>query len=342
MMQPLVSVLLPVFNAAEFLEPALTSIFRQSYSNLEILAIDDGSTDESVSVLERFTDSRLRIVRNEQNRGICMTLNRAIDLAGGDYLARMDADDICHRDRIRTQMAFLESNRQVGICGTAMRRFGRGMPSIWRGPTTDEEIRCLLFFESPMAHPTVLFRADIFRHGLRYDPDMRHAEDYDLWERASHFTRLANLPAVLYRYRVHVSNTLSQPSNRVRETTERVRRRLLSYLYPAPSDEELRLHRLLLGHEEIEALNDLEAVSQWCTVLIQANESRKSYAQMCFRREIARRLFYACTRAGRCVSPAFDVYRAFPYCRQFHPGFVRSIKHRLVLPLARSVQPRDG
>lgn len=114
----LVSVVMPVFNAEKYLFEALSSIVNQSYQNLEIIVVDDASTDSSVSIVESFSDTRIKLFKNESNLKIVKTLNFALTKVNGEYIARMDADDISHPERIRKQVEFLEKNRGIDILGT--------------------------------------------------------------------------------------------------------------------------------------------------------------------------------------------------------------------------------
>lgn len=209
----LVSVILPCHNAGAFLESALQSVLDQTYRHLEVLAIDDGSTDRTRAILERMAalDARVRVLINERNQGLIPTLNRGVAEARGAYIARMDADDRCHLDRIRQQVAYLEMHPQVGVLGTSV-ELDRGV-GFRRGT---QRVRCLTlagtrfmaWFANPLFHPTVLARASLMKgHAYGVTPDALHTEDYELFARMiAAGVGLANIPGVLLRKRVHAGS----------------------------------------------------------------------------------------------------------------------------------------
>src|SRR5688572_27419114 len=158
MSAPIVTVLLPTYNAAGWLESAVDSVLNQTLRDIEVVVMDDGSTDATSGILARYTDARLRIIRDD-NRGLVAVLNRGIELANGRYIARMDADDIACPTRLATQVAFLDAHRAVGICGTWFRVHTLDKrPSHVRTPKHHDEIAATLFFRSAFGHPTVMFR----------------------------------------------------------------------------------------------------------------------------------------------------------------------------------------
>ena len=200
---PLVSVVMPVYNSAPYIEEAVASILNQTFTDFELLLFNDGSTDASAALIRRFTDSRIQLFDYAQNVGYVAHLNRALELARGTYIARMDSDDVADSNRLARQVAFMESHPETGLCGTAYREFG-GREGLVPVPKTDAEIRRWMLVGSPFGHPTVLLRkAVLAQHRLRYNPTAMPAEDYRLWYEISRVTQLANLPEPLLAYRVH-------------------------------------------------------------------------------------------------------------------------------------------
>ncbi len=158
---PAVSVVMPVYNTAEYVAEAVDSILKQTLSDLELIIIDDGSTDASPAILDQIqkADERVHVI-HQQNQGIVGALNRGLKLAGGEYIARMDGDDISLPDRLAVQVAFMDRHPNVGICGTACRLFGDTSGLSWT--TTDpDEIASRLIFWPCMSHPTVMMRRDL-------------------------------------------------------------------------------------------------------------------------------------------------------------------------------------
>jgi len=199
---PLISVILPVYNAGCYVGQAIESILGQTLGDFELIVIDDGSTDASSDVIKRYAAQDRRILPvSRENRGLVATLNEGIDLARGQWIARMDADDIALPNRFERQIAHL---RQTGadLCGGAVRCFG-DWKAVWRYPMSHAGCEVQLLFDVPFAHPTVIGRKELFAT-LRYDPAFETSEDYDLWQRAwAAGYRMVNVPDVVLRYRVH-------------------------------------------------------------------------------------------------------------------------------------------
>ncbi|MCK6404944.1 MAG: glycosyltransferase [Rhodocyclaceae bacterium] len=201
--RPLISVVMPVFNAGRFLEEAAQSILSQSIPDIELIAIDDGSTDQSKTVLDRIRrrDDRVKLISRE-NRGLVDSLNEGIDLARGEWIARMDQDDISLPHRFQRQLEWLQDSG-ADICGSWVQPFGRSDRRTMKYPQTDAAIKVGMLFASPFAHPTVMMRTEIART-LKYDKDWEKVEDFDLWVRAqASQCRMANVPEVLLHYRQH-------------------------------------------------------------------------------------------------------------------------------------------
>jgi glycosyltransferase involved in cell wall biosynthesis len=207
------TVVMPVYNGAQFLNEAIDSIRTQSFRNFEFLIVDDGSTDESLQILARHAavDERIRILTQE-NQGLIGSLNRAYCEAKGAFIARMDQDDVSRRYRLEIQMNFLARNPGLALVGAAIEiidNVGRHLGVI-RLPESPEQIRAhMRALGCALAHPTVLFRRDAVLQtgGLR--KAYRHAEDYDLWLRMLEQFDFTNLQDVLLEYRRHNTSTSS-------------------------------------------------------------------------------------------------------------------------------------
>lgn len=203
MRKPKATVLMPVYNAAPYLREAVNSILNQSFRDFEFLIFDDGSTDGSREILGAYDDPRIRLFCYPENTGYVRHLNRGIELARGEYLFRMDADDIALPQRLERQVAFLDANPGVGLCGSWAET--PDTPArLLRRPCSHEEIRLQLLSGTTFIHPTVAMRCSMLRqHGLRYREEYLYAEDYALWAECAKVTRMAIIPEVLLRYRIH-------------------------------------------------------------------------------------------------------------------------------------------
>ena len=208
----LVSVVLPCFEAERFLAAAIESVLGQTYAAIEVVAIDDGSTDETATILAGYarSDSRVRVLTHEANQGLIAALNNGIAEARGEFIARMDADDVCAPERIEAQVAALRARPDVSVVGTAIRLVAED-----GRPLRPRPVRCIepgaaafmTLFATPIVHPTLLARASVMRaYPYGAGPDSIHTEDYELLSRmVDAGVRLLNLraPLVTVRARPH-------------------------------------------------------------------------------------------------------------------------------------------
>jgi glycosyltransferase involved in cell wall biosynthesis len=220
---PLVSVLMSVHNDARFLREAIDSILLQTLADLELIVVDDASTDETEEVLAAADDARLAVLRNEERLGLAASLNRALGSAVGRYAARLDADDVAEPTRLQLQVARLRADTHTAVVGSAVVDFDeegrRGR--VHAMPSGATPLRWHALFSSPFFHPTVLVDRDALdTHGLRYDPSFAESEDYDLWTRLFEVADGDNLAAPLVLKRVHAGQA-SQLRADVQESFQR-------------------------------------------------------------------------------------------------------------------------
>lgn len=225
-MQPLVSILLPVFNGEPFLDDALKSLLLQSHTDFEIVAIDDGSTDGSLTIMRaaQLQDRRIRIVSRE-NRGLVATLNEGLELARGRFVARMDADDIAYPERLTTQLARFAANSGAAMCGTGFDTLfgGRMSPGGLDPIYQDGDIAVLARFFTIFIHSTVMYdRAVLTPDELRYDPRYPHAEDFDLFRRIAFSHPVIAEPRSLVGYRLHEGSVTARRKHEMRQTHVRI------------------------------------------------------------------------------------------------------------------------
>ncbi len=211
MQQPVISILLPAYNAAKYIEQTINSLLHQSFTDFELLVIDDGSTDNTVSIIKGFTDSRIVLIQNEQNLGLVKTLNKAIALCKGIYIARMDADDIALPHRLQLQKEFLDNHTNIAaVAGWVTFIDAEGNKNgVWeldRQTNTALQIKNALVKENCIAHPTVMIRAEVLKKFL-YSEKQQHIEDYDLWLRMMvSGLRIEKIQQPVLDYRVHAAS----------------------------------------------------------------------------------------------------------------------------------------
>ena len=222
MSSPRVSVLLPVRNGAPFLREAIDSVLGQTFLDFELVVVDDGSTDGSAAIVHAEEDPRVRLVR-QQPLGLVEALRRGLAETTAPVVARMDADDVSLPTRLERQLEALGERVALVGCGfEAIDAEGRPTGS-WLLPPDDSALRRRLLLRNPFAHGSVLFRREAVDRAGGYRADFGANEDYDLWRRFAREWRLAAVPEVLYRYRVHPNAvTKSGVGERV-EARERLR-----------------------------------------------------------------------------------------------------------------------
>lgn len=203
---PTVSVLLCVFNGERYLQEAIYSILDQTFRNFEFIIVNDGSTDESTTILKSYHDPRIIYLSNPTNQGLIASLNKGLSYATGQFIARQDADDISLPNRLDEQVKVFNENPQLVIVGSIFHHIdktGRHI-RIRSTPLSDTDIRWHILFENPFAYSSVMMRTSTLRrHGLRYDKEMLHAEDFDLWSRLLHFGKGENINQPLIKIRCH-------------------------------------------------------------------------------------------------------------------------------------------
>lgn len=243
----MISVLLPVHNAAAFLSEALASLVEQTCRDFEVVAVNDGSTDQSGALLQQYAESNpWLVVLHQEKSGIAVALNRAYAVSRGRLIARMDADDIAEPRRLELQAEFLQTHPEVGVCGAWARTFGNGPETVIRAPVADDAIRAWLVFGSAFVHPAVMMRRDVLAQLTRpYEPAAPPLEDYTLWLVLSGLTRFHNLPKVLLRYRRHPDQVTRPNQTHAGEELLRLRVGLLSRLGIDCNAVERRAHAAL-------------------------------------------------------------------------------------------------
>ncbi len=238
-MQPLVSVLICAYNTEKYFAQSLSAVVGQTWRNLDILIVDDGSTDGTLAIARRFQeqDGRIRIISNPRNLGFIASLNIGLDelaKSGGEYIARTDADDIAASDWIEKIVGEMEKDRSIIAMGAwlevlseennksvlaAIARNGE----IWKNPLTHQEIVSAFPFRNPIHNNTMIMRRSVIDGGLRFDPTYIHAEDYKFWYEAGKLGRLANYPEALVKYRFHQDQTSSKHNLQQRRTAWKIK-----------------------------------------------------------------------------------------------------------------------
>lgn len=230
-MTPTISVLMPAYNAADYIREAIDSILNQTFLDFEFIIINDGSTDSTEDIILSYSDKRIKYYANECNLGIVKTLNRGIDLSNGRYIARMDADDISMPNRLEKQIHCLEANSQIVASGTLYAILGDEPNMPVDVATNAEDIRYDMAIYCQFAHSTMMIRKDILeQYKLRYREEYKCAEDYKLWTELLQYGDMINIPELLGYIRQCEEGISISNAERQRNLSDRVRKEYLNQL----------------------------------------------------------------------------------------------------------------
>jgi glycosyltransferase involved in cell wall biosynthesis len=204
---PLVSVVMPAYNAEKYISQAIESILNQTFKDFEFIIIDDGSSDRTWEIIQEYAkkDEKIMPVKNERNLKMTKTLNKGVHLAKGKYLVRMDADDWSYPYRIQEQVDFMEKNSKVVVSGGSIQVCNERLDvknKRWY-PNSDEGIRKKIFRYNPFAHPSIILRKDRVIEVGMYDENLPLTQDYDLYFRLGKVGKFANLDKILIKLRTH-------------------------------------------------------------------------------------------------------------------------------------------
>lgn len=304
--RPSVSVIIATYNGAGFLPQSIASALGQSLPALEILIIDDGSTDGTAALVQNLAlaDRRIGLIRLPHNVGPSMARNAGLDQARGDWIAILDADDLCLPDRFARQVQFLQET-SLDLCGSWFVEFGQGPARTARWPHTEPALRTAMLFQSTICHPTVMARREVFDR-YRYREEYRLAEDYDLFARAMTEFRMANVPEVLLRYRRHANQATQTQREAMEKVTRNIRLEILATQGIDASEDEQRLHNLIRAPQSISNHEDLLGIEAWLLKLVSLHENPEA------RQIIASQWIRACVRAaplGMCMLSAYRASR---------------------------------
>jgi hypothetical protein len=324
---PKVSVVLSAYNSARYLQAAIDSILRQTFTDFELLLMDDGSTDDTPRILSACQDSRLTVVRSDTNLGIAAQANKGLALARGEYLARMDADDIAHPQRFEELVRFLDANPEVGICGGFASRFREnGETALWEFPTSHDDIQVGLLFRGSFCNPTTMMRLEVVRRaGLQYDSAFPPCEDYHLWYRLLKVTRGANIPKVLLDYRLSETQMTQAKASVKHANLRAIRRLMLEDLQLPAGPTELDFHESVVSDDWPSDPAFFTAAIQWMDRIYRQNAACSLYAPAALAAALSRHLRYRCQVADPGRIDARELYRQASFTSSFPlPGLLRA------------------
>ena len=288
-----VSVIMSTYNTPEeYLRESINSIICQTYTDFELIVVDDGSTQNDSEIALGFHDERIIVLKNEKNSGLAYSLNRGLKHARGEYIVRMDSDDIAVPDRLEKQIGYMESHKDTDILSARAECFGSrtGMPIIDYGD--DAYVKAVLFFADLILHPTVVMRnSSLKRYDLMYDERLRRAQDYDLWARATEHCRFHIMPDVILNYRCHQGQATAVARQKQIEVCRMVCNYFLARLGIDADENTPVFHRAMNGSADQPV--SLYELWKWTEELLRANKEKKIFDDEIFSEIVGYRLVYA-------------------------------------------------
>jgi glycosyltransferase involved in cell wall biosynthesis len=274
---PAISVVMPVFNCYSYIEDAINSILNQTFTDFELIIIDDGSTDGTTDLLKKFTDSRIKFIFKEVNQGVSSATNDGFRLAQGKYIARMDGDDISVKERFEKQVSLLENNAKIFICGGFVKYLG-GSNSIIEYKETHQEIITGLLLSNSICMGASMFRRKELSHHF-YDENKKSGEDYDFWTKVAWLGEFYAIQEVLLLYRVH--NNQASIAHKQQQILDDIEIRLYLFkkiMYNTQNYTDDLISKMLLLNQYI-AIKEFDLFLKWIKELVLLNRKCKVYPQ---------------------------------------------------------------
>ena len=307
---PLISVLMPAYNAEKYIGEAIKSVLNQTYTDFELLVMNDGSTDRTEDIILSFNDNRIRYIKNETNLKLIATLNKGIDLACGKYIARIDADDICLPERFEKQIKFLENHPDYVLCGSWAYLINSKGEKTGRIKYINNHslLQISLLFSCPIIHPSVMARTEILKQ-FQYCHSALHTEDLELWLRIVNAgLQIANIPQFLIKYRWHDTNISAEnDAFQTKKKQDLLKPYVESFIGREISKEELDMHlfsfRLYhLRQKKSISNSNLQAERQWLEFLSRRNKEIRKYCQTDFDAFLWSRWIVCCMATKKLLS----------------------------------------
>lgn len=276
MNMPKISVIMSTYNTEkEYLEKAIESILGQTYKNFEFIIVCDGS-EKDLKILNNYNDDRIIIIKHNESRGLTKSLNEAIKIAKGKYIARMDSDDISLKNRFAIQVKYLEKNPNIDICSTFTKNFGSSKKNNINIYNNPEGVKAQLFLYNNIAHPTVMIRKEFLeKNNILYDETFRYSQDYELWTRCSKITNIYAIPKICLYYRMHNAQISTAKIEEQNKLCERVYLRNLEELNIENSKDKVKY--MLYLNEKLNNNVNKEELLEFIYEVIENNKKKLIY-----------------------------------------------------------------
>jgi glycosyltransferase involved in cell wall biosynthesis len=279
----MISVVMPVFNGEKFLKIAIESVLSQTYTDFELLIINDTSTDESAEIVKLYQDKRIRFLENERNKGIFYTHNHLFEEAKGNYIAILDGDDYAEPTRLEKQVDFLDKNEEFGLVGSWVTLIDEEntIKGAWQLEHRPERIPAKLLFSNQFVQSSIMIRKEFL--DLKYREEYPPTEGYDLWVRISQKTRVINLAESLVKYRFYIANSSQTKESELQENVFKIYKYQLEELGIYANQDELIIHKKI-GNMDFEKNNEsfFEKAKNWLELLHSKNQEIEIYNKLVF------------------------------------------------------------
>lgn len=320
MTTPTLSIIMPVYNAEAYLREALESILAQSFTDFELIIVEDGSTDNSRDVINSFTDNRIRVLYNDGNQGIVYTRNRGIAAARGRYIAPFDADDIAHPEKFAKQIRFLEENPEYGLLGTWAKLIGQnGKPlrEKWKVNAPPERIPSILLFRNYFVQSSVVIRREAIPAG-GYEKGFDAVEDYRMWTEIATKWKVWNYPEYLVKYRIHEQGISIREANNITGMDDQISRYAFGKLEINLDKRQLQLIQLLRKRDGIPDEKTLKELEDLLLLIMIHNRKNKAFNPRELKKTIIDRWTKACYVTGIPLHKRLYTFLGSPILRFSH------------------------
>ena len=253
-----------VFNGELFVREAIESVLQQSFTDFELIILDDCSTDNSISIINSINDERIKLIQNSGNRGISFCRNRLLEKSAGVFISFMDADDIIHPEKFKKQLTFLKNNPDYGLVGSSVyliNEEGKVIRKLKLGANAGK-IPAMMLFRNYFVNSAVMFRREKLPD-MPFDPDLEFGEDYMLWWKILQNTKGINLPLFLCSYRIHPQSLTQLMAGRKSDFDKKVYTLIFKDIGINLSEDEAEVHSFLANGENITSISQMKSILSW-------------------------------------------------------------------------------
>lgn len=333
---PRVSVFMPVYNAGEDLVAAMKSILNQTFSDFEFLIVNDGSKDNSLEIIQSFDDKRIVLINNEVNKGLIASLNIGLENCKGEFIVRMDQDDISLPTRIEKQVKFMDEHPEYGLIGSWFEDFGENIESkLVKYSSDDTQIRIRHLYQTHISHPTAVIRTSVIRkHQLRFDPEFVHGEDYEFWVKTSAFCKLSNFPELLVLKRDHPRNITNQFASTMQATCAKVKQKQFHQMGLDLTTDEVNLYTRFADSEWNFDSYEMKTLTHLLERIQSANEKSSFIPKDVYSQYLSSKFFHLCYNNKSIGKQGWEMFFASSLSKNYKISLSEKAKFRVKSILA--------